>query len=129
MNTYIMKAEALNLPQPLAIKFAGQEVELIEHGDSVLISPTEDIIDKTCGMFKSDGHRVDRFLEEKHREIAEEDEEDEYEYRFATEEERIKAIHDLCGVFHERANPELRKIEREAYINGIVEKYKKSLNT
>jgi virulence-associated protein VagC len=67
MNTFIMKADALNLPQPLAIKFKGQEVELIEHGDSVLISPTEDIIDRTFGMFKSDGHRVDRFLEEKHK--------------------------------------------------------------
>jgi hypothetical protein len=44
-------------------------------------------------------------------------------------EKRAKAIRELCGICHDRANPELRKIEREAYINGIVEKYAKNINT
>jgi hypothetical protein len=61
----------------------------------------------------------------------EEAEEDEgtFKYAFDTEEERIAMAHRLCGIFSERADPELRKIEREAYINGIVEKYTQNLNT
>ena len=40
-----------------------QKVELVEQGDSVVINPIQCPIKAMRGMFKSDGHEVDRFLE------------------------------------------------------------------
>jgi hypothetical protein len=76
MNTYTMPAEALNLPTKLAEMFKGKKVELIAQQDSVVIKSIDydDIIEKTCGMFRSDGRAVDRFLDECQKEIDLEEE-------------------------------------------------------
>ena len=69
MNAMILQAERLNLPKPLAEKLKGKKVELIENNDTTItIKPIQCIIDAACGMLKSDGHAVERFMAEKRRE-------------------------------------------------------------
>lgn len=58
-----MQAETLNLPERFAVKLRGKKVELIESGDSVIINPVQCPIETMHGMFESDGHEVERFLE------------------------------------------------------------------
>ena len=66
MNAMILQADRLNLPEPLAVKLRGKKVELIENGDTTItIKPVQCVIDAACGMLKSDGHAVDRFMAEK----------------------------------------------------------------
>jgi hypothetical protein len=60
-----MQAEALNLPQKLAIKFKGQKIKLIENKKSVTLIPIDDVVDEFCGLIKLDGTRVEKFLEER----------------------------------------------------------------
>jgi virulence-associated protein VagC len=71
-----MQAEALNLPTKFAKMFKGKQVELSANKNSLIIKTVEepDIIDKMCGMIKSDGHRVERFIQRKQEELALEDE-------------------------------------------------------
>lgn len=68
MDSVILQAETLNLPASFAAKLFGKKVELIEHGDSILISPVECPIEAMHGMFESDGHEVDRFMQRKRAE-------------------------------------------------------------
>ena len=65
MESIIIHAEALNLPKMYALKLRGKKVELVESGDSIIINPIPSPIDLACGMFESDGHEVDRFMERK----------------------------------------------------------------
>jgi virulence-associated protein VagC len=78
MNTLAVSAEVLNLPQRIADKFKGMEIEIIENQSSIIIKPLEDDIDdainELCGIFRGDGHEVDRFMEAKQSEIDLEDE-------------------------------------------------------
>ena len=66
MNAMILQADRLNLPEPLAVKLRGKKVELVESGDSIIISPVQCPIKAMRGMLKSDGHEVDRFLVRMH---------------------------------------------------------------
>lgn len=63
MGSVILQAETLNLPEVFAFKLRGKKVELIENGNSIIINPVRSSIDVMHGMFKSDGHAVDSFLE------------------------------------------------------------------
>jgi len=65
MSSVILQAETLNLPEVFAFKLRGKKVELIENGDVITISPIKFPTEALHGMFKSDGHAVDRFLERK----------------------------------------------------------------
>ena len=65
MSSIILQAETLNLPTHFATKLFGKKVELIEHGNSIIISPVECPIEAMHGMFESDGHEVDRFMQRK----------------------------------------------------------------
>lgn len=65
MSSIILQAESLNLPTILATKLYGKKVEIIESGDSIIINPVKSPIDAMHGMFDSDGHEVDRFMERK----------------------------------------------------------------
>ena len=65
MNPVILQADSLNLPEVFAYKLRGKKVEIIEDGDTILINPVKSPIELACGMFKSDGHEVDRFMERK----------------------------------------------------------------
>ena len=76
MNSVIVQAETLNLPAMFAVKLAGKKVEIVESGDSIIITPVKCPIESIRGMFESDGHAVDRYLQrkrvEKEREYANE---------------------------------------------------------
>jgi len=65
MSSIVLQAETLNLPDIFAFKLRGKKVELIEHGDTITISPVKSPIEAMHGMLKSDGHAVDRYLERK----------------------------------------------------------------
>ena len=62
MNAIILQADRLNLPEPLAVRLRGKKVELVESGDSIIISPVKCPVKAMRGMLRSDGHEVDRFL-------------------------------------------------------------------
>ena len=68
MGSVILQAETLNLPTDFATKLFGKKVELIERGNSIIISPVECPIEAMHGMFESDGHEVDRFMQRKRQE-------------------------------------------------------------
>ena len=65
MNSIVIQAEALNLPEPIAIKLRGKKVELTENEGAIMIKPVGNAIESACGMLKSDGHAVDRFMKHK----------------------------------------------------------------
>jgi virulence-associated protein VagC len=60
-----MQAEALNLPEEFANKWRGKKIELVEDGDSIVISPVVFSPEAMLGMLKSDGHEVERHLARK----------------------------------------------------------------
>ena len=61
----IIAAESLNLPERYSRKLRGKKVELIENEDTIIIKPVKSTIDEAYGMFSSDGHMTDRFMEQK----------------------------------------------------------------
>ena len=65
MDSITLQAETLNLPTIFAAKLFGKKVELVERGNSIVISPVECPIEALHGMFESDGHEVDRFMQRK----------------------------------------------------------------
>ena len=68
MNPIILQAESLNLPEAFALKLRGKKVKLTEDGETIMIIPVNSPVDAMRGMFESDGHEVDRFLERKRME-------------------------------------------------------------
>ena len=68
MSAVVLQAEALNLPANFAVKLYGKKVEITERGNSIIISPIECPIEAMHGMFESDGHEVDRFMQRKKEE-------------------------------------------------------------
>ena len=65
MNSIILQAETLNLPEIFAFKMKGKKVEIFENGDAIIINPIKSPIDHACGILKSDGNEVDRFMKRK----------------------------------------------------------------
>ena len=65
METIILQADTLNLPSVFASKLYGKKVEIIEKDNSIIINPVEYTTKSMRGMFKSDGHAVDRFMAKK----------------------------------------------------------------
>jgi len=65
MSSIVLQAETLNLPEIFAFKLRGKKVELFEQGEAIMISPVKSPTEAMHGMFKSDGHMVDRHLERK----------------------------------------------------------------
>jgi len=65
MTSVVLQAEALNLPEIFSFKFRGKKVEIVERGDAIVITPVKSPIEALHGMFESDGHVVDRYLERK----------------------------------------------------------------
>ena len=65
MGSTILYAEALNLPEIFAVRLRGKKVELTASEDVIIIRPVQNVVDAACGMLKSDGHVVDRFMGQK----------------------------------------------------------------
>jgi len=61
----ILQAETLNLPEIIAMKLRGKKVELIENGESVVITPIKSDIASARGMFKGGNFGTDKFIAQK----------------------------------------------------------------
>jgi len=72
MNSIILQSDQLNLPETFASKLRGKTVELTQDGDAVVIMPVKNRVERPIkairGVFESDGHEVERFLERKRAE-------------------------------------------------------------
>ena len=68
MSSIVLQAETLNLPEIFAFKLRGKKVEIFEQGETIMINPVISPIELACGILKSDGHEVDRFMERKQSE-------------------------------------------------------------
>ena len=59
------------LPEPLYRRIRSDKVRVHEENGAIILTPIVDTtkqaeaIERLCGMFKSDGHAVDRFMEQK----------------------------------------------------------------
>jgi virulence-associated protein VagC len=65
MNNLVLQVETLNLPEYFARKLRGQRVELIENGDSVIITPVNDAIARARGILKDSSFDTEKFVEMK----------------------------------------------------------------
>ena len=66
MNTMILQAERLNLPESLAVKLRGKKVELIENSDTTItIKPVHSSISEARGMFKNSSFGTHTIMEQK----------------------------------------------------------------
>lgn len=65
MGVVVLKAEELNLPEAMAKKLKGRKVELTDDGERIIITPIDNPIEKTRGMFKGGNLSTEKFLEQK----------------------------------------------------------------
>jgi virulence-associated protein VagC len=73
MSNLVLQAEALNLPEYYARKLRGKKVELIENGDTIVITPINDVILHARGILRGGSFTTQRFTELKSAEKELED--------------------------------------------------------
>ena len=65
MKAVVLQTEALSLPHIFATKQSSKKIEIVERDNSIVIKPVEYSAKSMRGMFKSNGHAVDRFMAQK----------------------------------------------------------------
>jgi len=65
LSAIILQAETLNLPEIIAMKLKGKKVELIENGESVVITPVKSDIASARGMLKGGNFGTVQLMEQK----------------------------------------------------------------
>ena len=65
MSLMIMQADALNLPEPLALQFRGKKVELAAKGETITIQPVRSAIFAARGMRKGGKFDTAKLLAQK----------------------------------------------------------------
>jgi len=65
MNTTVIHAETLNLPEIFAAKFQGKKVELVDNGDTITIKPVSLPASSARGLMMGSVFSTDSFLEQK----------------------------------------------------------------
>ena len=65
MDSVILQAEMLNLPETFAAKLRGKKVELTESDSVITIKPIHSSISAARGMFKNSDFGTDTLVEEK----------------------------------------------------------------
>jgi hypothetical protein len=68
MGKVILKSEQLNLPEEIAIKLRGKEVELIETKEGILLKPVEDSVRMARGVLKGSNFSSKRYMQLKREE-------------------------------------------------------------
>ena len=68
MNTVIIQAEELNLPSVFAVKLKGKKVKVSAKGETIIITPIQDVISNARGMFKDISLGTDTLMKQKQRE-------------------------------------------------------------
>ncbi|MBM4053607.1 MAG: hypothetical protein FJ264_02815 [Planctomycetes bacterium] len=62
MEAVVVKSEQLNLPEKIARKLKGKEVELIETEEGILLKPKTDPIRDARGSLKGSHFSTERYL-------------------------------------------------------------------
>jgi virulence-associated protein VagC len=65
MGSFVVSAEAINLPERFAKKLKGKRVELFEKDGNIVIAPVKDTIAQARGVLKGSRFTVERFMEAK----------------------------------------------------------------
>lgn len=65
MDVLVLKADELNLPEAIAKKLRGRKVEITEECGHIIITPVDDPISRTYGMFKGGNFSTEKFIEQK----------------------------------------------------------------
>lgn len=65
MGVVVLKAEELNLPEAIAKKLKGRKVEITDDGERIIITPIDNPIIKTRGMFKGGNFSTEQLMEQK----------------------------------------------------------------
>jgi hypothetical protein len=69
MEAIIVKSEELNLPEKIARRFKGKELEIIETKEGILLKPImEDPIKKARGFLKGSRFTSERYMQLKQEE-------------------------------------------------------------
>ena len=65
MNSIVLKSEKLNLPEEIAKRLKGREVELIELKEGILLRPVFDPIKESRGSLRSRKFSTQRYFQMK----------------------------------------------------------------
>lgn len=68
MGTIVLKSEQLNLPQEIAKKLKGKELEVFETKEGILLKPVEDSIKRARGFLKGSRFTSERYMQLKKKE-------------------------------------------------------------
>ncbi len=68
MGTIVLKSEQLNLPDEIAKKLKGKELELLETKEGILLKPVEDPIKMARGFLKGSRFSSERYMQLKKEE-------------------------------------------------------------
>ncbi|MBS3943386.1 MAG: hypothetical protein KGZ32_03935 [Dethiobacter sp.] len=65
MGIIVLKAEQLNLPEEIAKKLKGRKVEISDEGGRIVITPIDNPVQRTRGMFKGGNFSTEKLMEQK----------------------------------------------------------------
>jgi virulence-associated protein VagC len=68
METIVVKSEQLNLPEKIAKKLKGKELEIIETKEGILLKPVESSVKSIRGLLKGSGISTELFMQLKQEE-------------------------------------------------------------
>lgn len=68
MGTIVLKSEQLNLPQEIAKKLKGKELEVLETKEGILLKPVKDSIKMARGFLKGSRFTSERYMQLKKKE-------------------------------------------------------------
>ncbi len=68
MGTIVLKSEQLNLPDEIAKRLKGKELELLETKEGILLKPVEDPIKMARGFLKGSRFSSERYMQLKKEE-------------------------------------------------------------
>jgi len=68
MEMIIVKSEELNLPEKIAKKLKGKELEIIEIREGILLKPIKNPIKSIRGILKDSNFTLERFMQLKQEE-------------------------------------------------------------
>ena len=65
LSPIILQAETLNLPEMIALRLKGKKVELVQNGESVVITPVSSDIANARGVLKGGKFGTAQFFKQK----------------------------------------------------------------
>lgn len=68
MGSVVLKSEQLNLPEEIAKRLKGKEIELLETKEGILLKPVEDPIKMARGFLKGGKLTTERYMKLKKEE-------------------------------------------------------------